>query len=158
MRKIVKRKSENDQVLFQSVHFLASLNRRCFHWPNSPLLVLFSSSVPTCCSEAGRRVYPAPPLADHRSTATHSQVIPGKTTHWIQCRRSTFQWVCFMSPLHKVLLVQRDQPRLYWALWNRCRSKCQDHNGLTPLMYTGLAPGAAKYLLSWPPRTLMATK
>jgi hypothetical protein len=160
MKKIAKRRTKHNQkfMLFHSLHLLVrASNSEMLLWPNSPLLVLLHFAGPNMLlGNEDKRItslHHLADLADPFDYSTHeNQLILAK--HFIE-HDANVNAVTKLgrTPLHKACssnsVTNLDFVEL--LLEAGADPNTQDHQGLTPLMFTiKFGPGAANFLLSWP--------
>jgi hypothetical protein len=161
MRKIAKRQTKYNQkyMLFLSLHFLARSNSKMLSWPNSPLLVLLQFVDANVLSgpehESGfTMLYLLAGLADSSDYSTHkNQLILAKQLIKHGASVNVVSIPEGDTPLHNACnaCVVTNLDFVELLLKEGADPNGQDHDGLTPLIFTEkLAPGAAKFLLRWP--------
>jgi ankyrin repeat protein len=161
MKKIAKRQTKHKQrnLLMHSLYFLIrSSNSEMLSWPNSPLLVLLQFVDPSVLF-GNEEMSIAPlhhlaDLADPFDYTTHvnqlilaKQLIEhGANVNALSSRHGT-------SPLHSACHGDNvtNLDLVEFLLEEGADPNAQDHQGMTPVMHiVPDAPGAAKFLLSWP--------
>jgi hypothetical protein len=160
MKEIAKRQPKHIQrfLMLHSVYFLVrSTNSEMLSWPNSPLLVLLQFVDPNMLlGNEDKRItslHHLADLADPFDYSTHeNQLILAKQfiEHGANVNavtnlgRTPLHQACHWEPVTNLDFVEL-------LLEEGADPNSQDHLGATPLMCTtSLAPGAAKFLLSWP--------
>jgi hypothetical protein len=165
MKQIVKRYPKDFKeniLLFHSLRILVrTSNSKKLSWPNSPLLVLLQEfvdpSVLYGLADDAPRVTPLhilADLADPSDISTHvNQVILAQQLIEHGAKVNAASIPLGKTPLHHACsghnVTNLDFVQL--LLEAGADPNCNDHNGLTPLIWSTLdAPGAAKFLLNWP--------
>jgi hypothetical protein len=160
MKKIAKRQTKRHQIftLIHGLRFLLRSDSEMLSWPNSPLLVMLQFVDPNVMF--GNEEATFTPLhqlaimADTLDYSTHeSQLVLAKQLieHGANVNavstpygRTPLQTACSWDNVTNLDFIE-------YMLTEGADPNAQDHEGLTPLMYTtALAPGAAKFLLNWP--------
>jgi hypothetical protein len=161
MNEIARRQTKNDQklLLFQSLRFLIrSSKSEMLSWRNSPLLVLLQFFDPNVlfgnAAASFTPLHRLADLADPFDFSTHvNQLILAKQLIEYGATVNPLVGLCRMSPLHKACYSYSvtNLDFIEFLLKSGADPNAQDQHGMTPLMYPRyLAPGAAKFLLSWP--------
>jgi hypothetical protein len=161
MRKIARRQTKyiQESFLFHSLHVLVRCSKsEMLLWPNSPLLVLLQFVDPSVLS-AGEETRETPlhqlgDLADSYKYSSHqNQLILSKQLIEHGANVNAPSIPHGIKPLHKAChsgnVTNLDFVELLLEKGADANAQC--HTGDTPLMFTMPdAPGAAKFLLSWP--------
>jgi hypothetical protein len=161
MRKIAQRWNKNNQkvLLFHSLEVLVRFSdSEMLSWPNSPLLVLLHFVDPNVMSgdENAKEtlLHYLCNLADPFDYSTHENqlilakqlVERGANVNAVSIPRGVtpLHYACYSANVTNLDFVE-------YLLEERTDPNAQDHLGCTPLMHSiPGAPGAAKFLLSWP--------
>jgi hypothetical protein len=166
MREIGKRQTKHNQkfMLFHSLYLLIRSDSEMLSWPNSPLLVMLHFVDPNVMSgnepeplqegvSGQTPLHDLADLADPSDYSTHeNQLILTKQLieHGADVNavsspngRTLLHMACSWYNVTNLDFVEL-------LLKEGADPNAQDHLGLTPLMCTTkLAPGAAKFLMSW---------
>jgi hypothetical protein len=168
MKKIAKQQPKQNQkfFLFHSLHLLIRFcNSEMLSWPNSPLLVLLQFVDPNALSAGDddellpneaieTPLHHLADLADPFNFSTHvNQLILAKQLIEHGANVNAVAKPIAVTPLQKACattsVTNLDFVEL--LLKEGADPNAQDCEGLTPLMFATMnAPGAAKFLLSWP--------
>jgi hypothetical protein len=155
MKKFAKRQTKHIKnfLLFHGLRLLICSNSEMLSWPNSSLLVLLQCVDPTVL--VGDELHQLADLADPFDYSTHeNQLILAKQLidHGANVDAIT-KPRGVLTPLHDACqsanVTNLDFVEL--LLEAGADPSAQDHQGMTPMMYTiPFAPGATKFLLNWP--------
>jgi hypothetical protein len=161
MNKIAKRQTKFDQefLLFHSLSVLVRFSKsEMLSWPNSPLLVMLQLVDPNIVTGTGDKelttLHHLVDLADAFEYSTHeNQLILAKQLIEHGANVNAVRTSFGSTPLHSKCYA-RNVTNLDFVellLEKGADPNAQDHQGMTPLMYTiPFAPGAAKFMLNWP--------
>jgi hypothetical protein len=158
MRKIAKRQSKKLQefLLYHSLYFLVRFsNSEMLSWPNSPLFVMLEFVDPNeLLLSTSTPLLMLANLADPSEYSTHvNQLILAKQLIEHGANLNAVSIPDGMTPLQNACFAGNvtNLDFVEYLLEVGADPNAQDHQGLTPLMYTTpYSPGAAKFLLNWP--------
>jgi hypothetical protein len=160
MKNMAKRHTKRNQrfLLFHSLYILIRSKSEMLSWPNSPLLVLLQFVDPSVMfgneELSGTPLHHLADLADPFDYTTHvNQFILAKQIIERGANVNTVSIPQGITPLHAACFANNvtNLDFVELLLEKGADSNAQDHQGNTPLMFTTpFAPGAAKFLLSWP--------
>jgi hypothetical protein len=167
MKKYAELQTKHNQefLLFYTLKYLVRSDSEMLSWPNSPLLALLQCVDPNALSAGDKDellpgetietpLHHLADLAHPFDCSSHvNQVILAKQLIEHGANVNAVSKPKGATPLHKACysanVTNLDFVEL--LLKEAADPNAQDHLGLTPLMYATVdAPGAAKFLLSWP--------
>jgi hypothetical protein len=160
MKKVTRRQTKlNQNGMIHRMQFLVrSSNSEMLSWRNSPLLVMleFINTNMPCGGEesAATLLHMLTDLADPFDYSTHvNQLIVANQIVKHGANVNAVANAQGMTPLHKACTwdIATNLDFVELLLEKGADPNAQDHQGLTPSMYTRLcSSGATKFLLNWP--------